>query len=153
MKKRNVYALQYSIFGMFQFHEKHADHINTGRYGEAVAARFLMKQGHIILSKNYRKKFGEIDIVSRDTHSCVHFTEVKSVSHETIQKLQQAVLRGTWQPEELVHAFKRRQIKKAIHAWLHETGWNGDTQVNVAVVRLVFSEKYATVKLIPHILL
>ncbi|MBU4223686.1 YraN family protein, partial [Patescibacteria group bacterium] len=34
-----------------------------GELGENIACKFLMKHGHEILDRNYRKKWGEIDVV------------------------------------------------------------------------------------------
>lgn len=44
---------------------------------EKRAVRFLEERGYIILERNYRSPFGEIDIVARDGDSIV-FIEVKS---------------------------------------------------------------------------
>lgn len=48
-----------------------------GKFGEDLAARFLKKQGYKIICRNYRTKFGEIDIIAKDTDIIV-FIEVKS---------------------------------------------------------------------------
>lgn len=47
-----------------------------GSKGEEIAARFLQQQGYSIIEKNYRTKFGEIDIIGRDGETIV-FIEVK----------------------------------------------------------------------------
>lgn len=49
----------------------------TGRLGEREAVRFLMENGYAILKRNYRTRFGEIDIVARSGETIV-FVEVKS---------------------------------------------------------------------------
>lgn len=38
-----------------------------GRWGEAVAARYLAERGYKILAKNWRCAFGEIDLVALDS--------------------------------------------------------------------------------------
>lgn len=48
-----------------------------GRFGEDLAVRFLKKQGYKIICRNYRTKFGEIDIIAKDTDT-IAFIEVKS---------------------------------------------------------------------------
>lgn len=53
------------------------DRISTGRLGEAEAARFLEKKGYRILERNFRCRYGEIDIVARDGKTVV-FVEVKA---------------------------------------------------------------------------
>jgi len=50
-----------------------------GRSGEAMAAKFLQKKGYKIITKNYRCRFGEIDIIAQDKNTLV-FVEVKARS-------------------------------------------------------------------------
>lgn len=47
-----------------------------GDYGETCAVHFLKKQGYKILEKNFRTRFGEIDIVAKKNEYIV-FVEVK----------------------------------------------------------------------------
>lgn len=49
----------------------------TGIQGEDVAASFLEAQGYTVLARNYRQRFGEIDIVAEDRDVLV-FVEVKT---------------------------------------------------------------------------
>ncbi len=49
-----------------------------GMVGERVAEVYLKKIGHRILKKNFRKKWGEIDIISISPDGVLVFTEVKS---------------------------------------------------------------------------
>lgn len=48
-----------------------------GKKGEDEAARYLKTYGYIILEKNFRSRFGEIDLIARDRDTIV-FVEVKS---------------------------------------------------------------------------
>jgi putative endonuclease len=50
--------------------------VSRGRYFENKAANFLIKAGHVILTKNFYTPFGEIDIISVFENK-VYFTEVK----------------------------------------------------------------------------
>lgn len=124
-----------------------------GAWGEAIAANYLKNQGYIILDRNYLKKWGEIDIVARETDGKVHFVEVKAVSYETNQDLNEAVTRRTWRPEENVHPYKLRKLNRAIESWLIEKDYNGEWQIDVIGVRVVPREKYATVKYIPNVIM
>jgi putative endonuclease len=72
-----------------------------GRQGERLAADFLRGRGHIIVQQNYRKKYGEIDIITRDGDTLV-FVEVKTRSSERYGGAAAAVT-----------ARKQRQITKA----------------------------------------
>ena len=48
-----------------------------GNRGERLAAGYLRKQGYQILFRNYRSRWGEIDLVARDG-DCLVFVEVKT---------------------------------------------------------------------------
>ncbi len=51
--------------------------VQAGRVGEAAAIEFLHKKGYKVLSKNFRSRFGEIDIVAQFKNVLV-FVEVKT---------------------------------------------------------------------------
>ncbi|MCL2670172.1 MAG: YraN family protein, partial [Syntrophaceae bacterium] len=48
----------------------------TGQQGEAVAAAHLGEQGYRIIDRNYRCRFGEIDLIALEGETLV-FIEVK----------------------------------------------------------------------------
>jgi putative endonuclease len=50
--------------------------ISRGQEAEAAALRYLQSQGLTLIAKNYRCRFGEIDLIMRDGSSIV-FTEVR----------------------------------------------------------------------------
>lgn len=51
--------------------------LDSGRTGEDEAARFLINHGYRILKRNFRSKFGEVDIVAQEANTLV-FVEVKT---------------------------------------------------------------------------
>jgi len=53
-----------------------------GAKGEDVAIRYLKKRGYRIVERNYRVKFGEIDIIAEQGDNLV-FIEVKTRSDDT----------------------------------------------------------------------
>lgn len=53
------------------------DKQGKGRLGEDAVCAELVKRGHRIIARNYRKPFGEIDIIS-EHDGCIVFTEVKT---------------------------------------------------------------------------
>jgi putative endonuclease len=53
-----------------------------GEQTEALAADFLRGQGLRIVSKNYRSRYGEIDLIAREGATVV-FVEVRSRTSET----------------------------------------------------------------------
>ena len=48
-----------------------------GRDGEEIAAEYLRNNGYRIVEKNYRNRFGEIDVIAKDGNTLV-FVEVKT---------------------------------------------------------------------------
>ncbi len=126
-----------------------------GAYGEGIATKYLTRQGHLILERNYLKKWGEIDIVSRETinnKQIIHFVEVKTVSYETKKLLYAAVSYGTWRPEENVHSAKLKKMSRAIESWILENNCDLEWQIDVLAIRIVPREKYASVKYIENVI-
>ncbi len=136
--------------------KKKGEKNEIGAYGETIAASWLQKKGFTLLDTNYLKKWGEIDIVAQETAKnthIIHFVEVKTVSHETKADLKQAVARGTWRPEENVHFKKIQRMNRAIESWLLENDCDLDWQIDVVAIRVVVSEKYATIKDISNVIM
>ncbi len=67
---------------MFWMKRKASSSQNTGQWGEALALNHLSRQGYTVVATNYRKRFGEIDIIARDNDVLV-FIEVKCRSKST----------------------------------------------------------------------
>lgn len=124
----------------------------TGNQGELLAALYLKNNGFSILGMNYRKQWGEIDVIAKKDDK-VHFVEVKTVSYGTKHDLDHAVARGTHRPEENVHEYKLKKLHRAIESWLIEHKWEGDFQIDVAAVRTVPRETYASIKIISNVIL
>ena len=84
-----------------------------GRRGEDLAARFLEQQGLVVLSRNWRCRLGELDLVATDSRVLV-VCEVKTRS-------------GTrfGEPAEAVDGRKAARIRRVTHAWLaaHQVCW------------------------------
>lgn len=77
-----------------------------GGSGEDIAAAFLQGLGYIILTRNYRKRFGEIDIIAEEGDTLV-FVEVKTRSSAVFGS-----------PLEAVDARKQQRMAKAALAYL-----------------------------------
>jgi putative endonuclease len=78
-----------------------------GPLGEDIAAEHLTRQGFRVLDRNYRTRWGELDIVAYDGRTLA-FCEVKSRSAGFRQ--------GT--PFEAVGLAKRTQVRKMGRVWL-----------------------------------
>ena len=119
--------------------------------GEDIATKWVVSRGMEPIERNYRKKWGEIDIVARGTDKALHFIEVKSVSYETKSDLEYNVSHETWRPEDNVHTDKMKRLSRAIQTWIAEHTYHGEFQIDVVVVFLVPREKFARVKLIENV--
>lgn len=80
-----------------------------GRLGEQLAAEHLARRGFEIVERNYRTRWGELDIVAFDGRTLA-FCEVKT------RRLAEA---GR-SPLESVRTFKRSQVRKMAGRWLVE---------------------------------
>ncbi len=81
---------------------------DSGLKGEAIAINYLKKKGYKILQRNYRTKFGEIDVIASKDDVMV-FIEVKTRSTD---------LFGA--PEDAVTRQKQERIKKAALYYLKD---------------------------------
>ena len=67
-----------------------ADHNEFGKLAEDLAAEYLKKNGHTILTRNFYYQKHEIDIVS-ELDDLVVVTEVKARSYDTVIEPHEAV--------------------------------------------------------------
>jgi putative endonuclease len=104
-----------------------------GRYGENLAVTHLESLGMVMLERNYRCRFGEIDIVARDGSTLV-ICEVKTRS---------SVIHGT--PLEAVTGQKAARLRRLASYWLDEHDVNPPS-VRIDVVSVLVPAKGA-----PHI--
>ena len=131
-----------------------ARHNEIGTNGESIAVNWVVSRGMNVIERNYRKKYGEIDIVARETIENgpkIHFIEVKSVSYETKTMLEHAVSHETWRPEENVHAKKQKRLKNVVSTWLNEHMYGGKWQIDIITVRMVPTMRYAVVHLFENV--
>jgi putative endonuclease len=82
-----------------------------GRMGENLAAQHLEDLGLVILTRNWRCREGEIDIVATDGLRRVVICEVKTRSGDGFGSPFDAVTRG-----------KRRKLRRLAHLYLAERG-------------------------------
>lgn len=80
----------------------------VGRYGEDVAARFLIAAGLVVLERNWRCPDGELDIIAREGDVLVA-CEVKTRRGE-----------GFGSPLEAVTARKAARLRRLVGRWLAE---------------------------------
>lgn len=72
-----------------------------GAHGEQAAEEYLRRQRYVILARNYRCRFGEVDLIALD-HGMLVFIEVKSRQRGSLVS-----------PFDVVDQRKQRQIARA----------------------------------------
>ncbi|MBK1786754.1 YraN family protein [Prauserella sp. ASG 168] len=81
-------------------------HLALGRRGEELATEYLRGLGLVVLSRNWRCREGELDVVATDRTTLI-VCEVKTRSG-----------RGFGQPAEAVTEDKRIRIRRITSRWL-----------------------------------
>ncbi|MCW3015466.1 MAG: YraN family protein [Solirubrobacterales bacterium] len=79
-----------------------------GATGEDLAAAHLQRLGHLIVARNHRTRYGELDIVTCSGDTLV-FVEVKT--------RRQSVNGSPW---DALHERKRMQVRKMASAYLSD---------------------------------
>jgi putative endonuclease len=82
-----------------------------GKLGEDIACEYLEFKGHLIVERNYRIKFGEIDIISKLGNG-LHFIEVKTVKSSNTT------------PEEHIDRKKISKMKKLADLYFNDYSKN-----------------------------
>ena len=125
----------------------------TGEIGENTAVRFLVKQGFLIVDRNYTKKWGEIDIVAEKAGK-LYFIEVKSVSKPNLDVVTRETL-DQYHPEDNMHPWKLKRMSRTIQTYLVSKNVPEDKewQVDLIVVFLDVDGKKARIKLVSDIIL
>lgn len=124
----------------------------VGDLGENIAVKHLVSKGFTVIETNYRKAWGELDIVAQN-NNIVHFVEVKTHTFSSKSDLEAKLTGDNYRPEELVHQFKMRQITRTVETWLMEHKWEGEWMIDVVAVRMAPDEKYATINHIENIVI
>ncbi len=102
-----------------------ARHLELGKRGEDIAVNDLKKRRYRIIERNYRCRFGEVDIIALEKGTIV-FVEVKTRStHEY----------GT--PEMSVTSRKQQQLAKVALSYLqHHNLLSRDARFDVVSVEM-----------------
>ena len=96
-----------------------------GALGEQVAVEHLQALGWRILQRNWRCRYGELDLICADEHTAV-FVEVKTRTGDAFGGLEHAVT-----PQKI------RRIRRLAGLWLadQDDGWL-DLRIDVVGVRV-----------------
>ena len=105
-----------------------ASHNQTGLTGEAMAAKYLIEKGFVILHQNWRHSHWEVDIIaSKD--QLLHFVEVKTRRTKKFGH-----------PEEAVSKKKIRNLINASEEYLYQNPEWKRIQFNILAITILKNE-------------
>jgi putative endonuclease len=112
---------------------------------ENLAKKYLLEKGFKILERNYRKKWGEIDLIASQ-EDMLHFVEVKGTLFNS---------KYDHKPEDNVHMWKTRRIWRAIQTWFmdHPDYEDFEWQIDVVAVLLDFDTRKAKIRWTKNIII
>ena len=120
----------------------------TGSVGEDIAAIFVQRKGFSIIEKNYRKPWGEIDIVA-ERDGTVHFIEVKAVSRSIVDDGSREM---DYRPEEMVTISKLRKVARTAALYMESKKDTREYQIDVVGVLLDTEKKKAKCRFFEQVL-
>lgn len=109
-----------------------------GRESEAMAEKFLRREKHRIVARNYRAHHGEIDIISTKPGKKLIFTEVRS-KHST----------AYGHPIETIDQKKRAHILQAAEQFVYENKRYSEYECHFDVITVVGEGKNAQLEYFP----
>ncbi len=113
------------------FREKTYSKSETGQLGEDIACRYLIGKGYRILKRNYRKSWGELDIIARAKTNVLVFVEVKALKENSFTGLS---------PEDNLTGSKLEKLQRTCRQFVAENpdmvredrGW----QIDLVAIKL-----------------
>lgn len=98
-------------------------HKESGDQGEAFAAEFLTARGYSILERQWKCRYGELDLIARSPEGVLCFVEVKRRGPGSIGL-----------PREFVDGRKQEKLRKTAGAYLAVSGEDCPARFDVAEV-------------------
>ncbi len=101
-----------------------------GQIGEDIAVEYLKKKGYKIIERNYKKAWGEIDVVAKKEGKIIFF-EVKTLNGRSANIF----------PESNITQEKIRRLKKTVETYIHERKITRDYQLDAIGIILLNNNK------------
>jgi len=101
-----------------------------GEVGEKEAVNWLVKHGYKIRETNYRKPYGEVDIIAGKDW-ILHFVEVKTSQYYP---------NSAFAPEIRINRIKIRNLKKICETYLRETRVSQDQHWQIDVISVILDD-------------
>ncbi len=125
---------------------------NIGKLGEDIAVKYLEKHGYKILDRNYRKPWGEIDIIASENIGKNQFL-VRQSQELVFIEVKTQNQKFEWRPEENITRHKKRQLSRIVMTYLKANRIPEDQnwRVDVLAITLDFKTKNAQIEHIQNI--
>ena len=125
-----------------------AEHNEIGRIGEKITETFLVKHGFTVINKNYRTKYGEIDIIA-EKDNVLRFVEVKSVKVRDFSDIMNLHVK----PEDNLTKEKWSKIVISVDIYLQHKNISHETkyQIDLACVYVDMEKRVGEVRLMENI--
>ena len=120
----------------------------TGALGEDIARQFLERRGFKVIEMNYRKPWGEIDIIALKNNE-VRFIEVKAVSGDLESLSRES---NSYRPEEQIHPAKLKKIVRTAQLYMAQKEDDREYQIDAVGVILDPITRKARCRLFEQIL-
>ena len=115
-----------------------------GRWGESLAADYLVDLGYVVLERNVRTRYGEIDLVALQVEESPYPAESAQVTVFVEVKTRSTQTFGL--PEESVTAHKREHLIAAAQSYLQDhPDLGGVWRIDVIAIQRLQPDKPPTI--------
>lgn len=107
---------------------------NIGKVGEDWASLYLKNRGLVVIGRNYRTRFGEIDIIAKDAEALV-FVEVKRKTQSVFGE-----------PYEMVTPKKKEKLINMSRYYLTDKGIGEDANWRIDIISIDWNRRIEWIK-------
>lgn len=114
----------------------------VGKEGENLAAKYLISRGCKVIERNYRQKFGEIDIIAKAADGTLLFVEVKALLVTDCSESVENVFHHNMSPEDNLTGAKLMKLKKIcqFYASKHDELINKDRGWRIDLIAILLTD-------------
>ena len=120
-----------------------------GAEGEKIAENFLKQKGYRILSRNWKCKLGELDIVAAKTSGKI-FKKTKAIVFVEVKTIDMADAQFIGQAEQNVDYFKQKHLIKSAECYLKFNKVSPEIPWQIDVIAIEF-DRAANRHIIRHL--
>ena len=115
---------------------------SLGKLGEDISCRYLIKRGYRVVSRNFSRPWGEIDIVA-EKNGVLFFVEVKTKKRSSFPVA----------PEDQVGYKKKLRLRRIIETYFNQLNLDQSQpfRVDVLAIELDLARKKSTIRHIKNI--